>query len=474
MRSYAQWSITGRLTASFALASLLLMSSVGLYLSNALDDQLAAEHLLFLANDVATIRARLADAKGDFSFVGDQQLKHAVTPVGSRLRIAIFDDKKNLLEPASWINIPDTAMPAPSEIGRPVADSLTWLSPDGKYFRLISAKAQLGGNAPHLVMIVLALDVSIEQHLVAGYRVTLLITLFLAVLGSAVVGYIVSRQGLAPIRRIATAANEITSSQLDRMLDVENAPAELHELIVAFNLMLNRLRDSFDRLTQFSSDIAHELRTPINNLLGEAQVTLSRARSAPEYRLVLESGVEEFERLSKMIENMLFLARADSAESVMAAEMLDARTELEKVAEFYQLVADESGVRIKCEGAAKVWADPLLFRRVISNLLSNALRFTADGQVILMETSERADGTVTVSVKNPGAGIPSAHLTRIFDRFYRADTARVRSGEGTGLGLSIVRTIMRLHGGTVSAFSGQGGYTIFALNFQPRPASALV
>ena len=462
-----QWSITRRLSVYFALSSLVLMSSVGIYLSKALDNQLVQEHLVFLGNDIAAIRARLANANGDFSGGAQSGLKQLITPVGSRLRIAIFDAGKNILLPGPWLDMPHSALPEAAPVGQPVTASVMWLSAEGQHFRVISAWAKLGPGDGRGVMIALALDVTLEQRLLAGYRNTILLTLLVAVLAAAIIGYLVSRQGLQPIRRIAMVANEITSSQLDRRLGFSDSPIELHELIHAFNRMLDRLRDSFDRLSQFSSDIAHELRTPINNLMGETQVALSRPRSAEDYRGVLESAVEEFERLSRMIESMLFLARADGAESVIAPAPLDARQELEKVAEFYQLVADESSVRIECHGQSAVWADPQLLRRAINNLVSNALRYTRNGQVIRLEAHSHADGATTISVMNPGVGISAAHLPRIFDRFYRADVAREHTSEGAGLGLSIVRMIMQLHGGTVTVSSEVDELTIFSIWF-PR------
>ena len=448
------------------------MSSVGVFLSKALDRQLNDEHLVFLGNDIANIRTRLAEPSGDLPLSEETRLRQVTTPVGSRLRIAIFDEQNNALVPAPWPNVPFEILPAPAAIGAAVADSVMWRSPEGKHYRIVTAMAGVGQAPARKVMIALALDISLEHRLLAAYRNTLLVTLLLAVLCSAVIGYMVARQGLAPIRRIATAANEITSARLDKRLELEDSPTELRELIGAFNGMLDRLRESFVRLSRFSSDLAHEFRTPINNLMGEAQVSLSRARSAEEYRSVLESSVEELERLSRMVENMLFLARADNAQSVIAAELFDARAELEKIAEFYQVMADESGVRIQCEGAAKVRADPLLFRRAVSNLLSNALRHTAGGGRIVMAAARNADGSVTVAVKNPGPGIAAEHTARIFDRFYRVDPAREKSSEGAGLGLAIVRTIMQLHGGSVSVTSEPGGTTTFALWFPAAAAAA--
>ncbi len=466
-----RWSITRRLSVYFAFSSLVLMSAVGLYLSIALDRQLEHEHLSFLASDIANVRARLADSAAGTSPERAERLRQIVmNPIGSRLHIAVFDLQNHPLSDAPWLAVPFAELPAPVAAGETVDRSMLWSSPDGSTYRIVTALAAPGGGQAHSVMIALGLDVSIEQRLLAGYRRTMLLALLIAVLLSAVIGYAVARQGLLPVRRIASAANRISSTRLDERLSLAEAPTELLELIAAFNGMLDRLHESFERLSQFSSDLAHELRTPINNLMGEAQVALSRARVADEYRAVLESGVEEFERLSRMIENMLFLARADGDQPSIATVSIEARAELEKIAEFYQLIADESGVRIACEGAAGVNADPLLFRRAVSNLLSNALRYTAAGAQIVMKAMRNADGSATVSVSNPGAGIAAEHIERIFDRFYRVDPAREKTSEGAGLGLAIVRTIMQLHHGTVSARSDSGGMTTFALWFPAPPA----
>ena len=467
--SLKRWSITQRLSVAFALISLLLMSSVGIYLASAFDRQLYEQHQVSLANDIESIRTRLADTANDSPDVGERW-EQMITTIGSRLHIAIFDEGKNVIASKLWAGIPSGALPTPAGIGQRASDLVAWRSAQGEDYWLVTAWAAVGQTQK--VMIALARDVTLEKRLLAGYRNTLLITLVVAVLGAAVIGYVVAHHGLAPVRRIAAIANEITSAQLDKRLEIEGSPTELRDLIGAFNRMLDRLHDSFLRLSQFSSDLAHELRTPINNLMGEAQVTLSRARAAEDYRSVLESSVEEFERLSRMIESMLFLARADNAQSVIPASLFDARVELDKIAEFYQLVADESSVRIKCEGTAKVWADPLLFRRAVSNLLSNALRYTANGELILMQAAANADGSTSVTVRNPGPGIAAEHIPQIFDRFYRADPAREKHSEGAGLGLAIVRTIMQMHGGSVSATSTPDEFTVFTLQFPAAPRAA--
>ena len=229
--------------------------------------------------------------------------------------------------------------------------------------------------------------------------------------------------------------------------------------------MLDRLGESFSRLTQFSSDLSHELRTPINNLMGEAQVALSRARTADQYREVLESSLEELDRLSRMTENMLFLARTDQPAAGIIRDWIDARREVEKLAEFYEIMADESGLHIRCTGNARVFADLSLMRRAISNLISNALRHTPRGGDVEVALKDETDGSATIAISNAGPGIPAQHLKRIFDRFYQVDTSRERSRDGVGLGLAIVNSIMRLHGGTVSVSSEPGAHTTFILRF---------
>jgi two-component system heavy metal sensor histidine kinase CusS len=461
------WSITYRLSLYFALSSLVLIAVMGIYLDTTLDRRLDDEHSVFLADDVNLIREALAKLSNDAVLAGNARWPEALTLVASRLHVTILDEDKKVLATASPLTVPLSVLPAPAEIGQRADRVIMWESPEGKYYRLVTAWAGVGRTGTRKALIVLALDISIEHRLLEGYRDTLLVTLLAGVLCAATLGYVITRRGLAPIRRIAKTASQITSARLDRKLDLVDSPVELRELAAAFNDMLDRLHASFSRLSQFSSDIAHELRTPINNLMGEAQVALSRARTAEDYREVLESNVEEYERLSRMIENMLFLARADDPQTKISPVRLDARAESEKLAEFYQVVADESGARIRCTGGAAVYADSILYRRAISNLLSNALRHTARGGEIVLEVGTQADGWATTAVTNPGLGIPAEHRARIFDRLYRVEPSREKTTAGAGLGLAIVKSIMELHRGNVSVASFPDGPTIFTLRFPP-------
>ncbi|PZR76701.1 MAG: two-component sensor histidine kinase, partial [Chthoniobacterales bacterium] len=248
-------------------------------------------------------------------------------------------------------------------------------------------------------------------------------------------------------------------------------PRELQPLARAFDDMLHRLEDSFTRLSQFSADLAHELRTPIANIRGEAEVALTRPRASAEYREVVESTVAECERLSGIVDSLLFLARAEAADRRIAPTTFDGRMALEKIASFYRTIAEERHIAILCQGEGEMLAEPSLFDRAISNLLDNALRFTPEGRTITLSI-KRSSNSTEVTVSDTGTGIPAEHLPRVFDRLYRVDPSR--SSGGAGLGLSLVQSIVQLHGGSASIASepGQGTKVTLIFPAPSRPTSA--
>jgi two-component system, OmpR family, heavy metal sensor histidine kinase CusS len=245
----------------------------------------------------------------------------------------------------------------------------------------------------------------------------------------------------------------IGPDQLKERIGSPGWPRELQPLAIAFDQMLKRLDDSFTRLSQFSADLAHELRTPIANMLGEAQVALTRDRTAPEYRETVESTVAECERLSRIVDNLLFVARVDAAREPITRKRFDARAAVEKIAEFYQTVADDHHVTITCSGNGQIYADPDLFERVVGNLLDNALRFTPENGSIEITLSDQ-NTDFDVAVRDNGCGIAAEHLPHVFDRFYRAESSR--GSDGAGLGLALVKSIVDLHGGSAFIESNPG------------------
>ena len=282
---------------------------------------------------------------------------------------------------------------------------------------------------------------------------------------SAILAFGLVRRGMYPLRRLAAQTASIGMGTLSTRIERRDAPRELDALIGAFNSMLDRLELGFTQLKQVSADMAHDLRTPIGNLLGQTEVGLSQTRDIAYYQRLLGSNFEELQRMSKMIDNMLFLARTEHADSAIEHKVLLLADEFGRLAEYFEGLAHERDIRLEWHGDGTVWADPLLLRRAIANLLANAVRYADPGTAISTVADQWPDGT-SVYVENRGPQIEPHHLERLFDRFYRADASRHRSSEPSGLGLSIVRSIMLLHGGTWHAASNAGA-TRFTLVF-PR------
>jgi two-component system heavy metal sensor histidine kinase CusS len=282
------------------------------------------------------------------------------------------------------------------------------------------------------------------------------------VIVSVAIAVTVARRGLRPLMQMTGAVTRITPTHLNERVRPDRWPRELQPLAKAFDHMLTRLEESFTRLSQFSGDLAHELRTPLGNILGSAQVALTRERTSAEYREVLETTAAECERLSRIVDNLLFLARADAAREQIERTPFDARAAAEKIVAFYRAAAEDRHISIECSGEGKICGDTLLLSRALSNLIENALRFTADGGRISVTVATR-NGSTDVSVQDNGLGIEPEHLPRVFDRFYRADASR--SSQGAGLGLALVRSIVDLHRGSVRIESEPARGTTVVLTF---------
>ena len=345
------------------------------------------------------------------------------------------------------------------EIGK--SQPVIWKYLDHTY-RFVSNHLALGISGAQPVIVAIALDITDDQNFFATFRKFLWSGMLLVVLAMGWIGWIVVHKGLSPLHEVSDMVANVSAQRLDCPVPTAGVPRELQELMSAFNRMLTRLDDSFRRLSEFSSDIAHELRTPINNLMIQTQVTLSRERSADDYRNILHSNQEEFERLSRMISGILFLAKADNKLVVPERESIELHTEVERLREYYEALASDRRVRLIQSGAATVFADRLMIQRAISNLLSNAIRFTPEGKAIEVSIKEDTDWA-TVAVANPGPTIPAEHLTNIFERLYRVDVSRREgSTDNVGLGLSIAKSIVEMHGGTIGAESANG-HTCFTI-----------
>ncbi len=310
--------------------------------------------------------------------------------------------------------------------------------------------------------VALAMNVDFHLQYLEDLQNALWGATLLASLVTVMVAWLAVKQGHTPLRRISARMRELSAERLSTRLDPDRVPVELRELVAAFNAMLDRIEAAFERLRAVTGDIAHELRTPITNLTTQTQVALSQARDADAYREVLYSNLEEFERLSAMIGDMLFLAQSDQGHAHLHREPVDLRVQAQELTEFFEALADERGVRLRVSGSApSVCADRSMLRRALSNLLSNAIRHTPDGAAVEIQLSADA-GFACVEVRNAGPTIAAEHLAHLFERFYRVDPSRQRGAEGAGLGLAIVKSIVEMHGGEVGVHSA-GGVTGFTL-----------
>lgn len=271
------------------------------------------------------------------------------------------------------------------------------------------------------------------------------------------------RSGLKPLNILNKQIQNIHVERLNTRIGQQKWPRELKELAASFDDMLGRLESSFAELSRFSSDIAHEFRAPINNMVAAASVTQSLPRTPEEYQETLEKIMEEGERLSRMISSMLFLARADNSREVIHIEPVSTSMLFNQVAEFFSGLAEERQIELSTSGDYIMQADVMLLRRAFSNLVDNALRYTPVGGKITL-AAERENDRLILSVTDTGEGIEPLHIDHIFERFYCADSAR-SSNESTGLGLALVKSIVELHNGTIWVESEVGHGSRFVMSF---------
>jgi len=450
-------SIAFQLILLFTLAAgLLLACGLGVFYSIVVRHAFAEDNAV-LADKMFALSADLRE-NGPEIFAEEITARRASQHTPYWIRI--LDSQGRVIAETSQMDrlIPTQIFPAGREPAEAIRARKDYRSAE-KMFSLVAFNEHRGDKVYTLQ---LAQDRSSDEQVGRNFALLFITVLFGGVVASALIAIIVTRRGLRPLREMTQSLGRIGPDQLKQRIGSTSWPRELQPLAIAFDQMLKRLDDSFTRLSQFSADLAHELRTPIANMLGEAQVALTRDRTADDYRETIESAVTECERLSRIVDNLLFVARVDAAREPIARKRFDARAAVEKIAEFYQTVADDHHVTINCSGDGQIYADPDLFERAVGNLLDNALRFTAEhGSIRVAVSKHNSDFEVTVT--DNGSGIAAEHLPRVFDRFYRAESSR--SSDGAGLGLALVKSIVELHGGSAVIESNVGRGTTVKMIF---------
>ncbi len=461
----SSWSLATRLTAWYAYSAFALVLVATAFLYGMLTRNFDQEEDLFLANSIQDMRELLNSQPDNMTVLAEEVAENSrYVQVYMRL---LTENGRMIIETPGM-----TEMLAPSFFPPPIrADEEPGKGADvalrtGRSFRVLAAQAVTGQPDGEMRVIQVALSQAKKRSLLATYRRHLWRVLGFALAACTLIGYQIARRGMRPIGEISQAAQRVRSTTLDRRISVAKLPAELLTLANMFNEMLAHLQESFDRLSQFSANIAHELRTPVNNLRGMAEVALRDVRSPDEYRETLGSCLEECVRLSRLIDSLLFLARAEQTQMPIHREPLNVGDELSTVRDFYEAAGTETDITISVSAEPDLVfpLDRTLFQRAVGNLITNALAHTPHGGAITLKASRRQEA-LCIEVSDTGCGIPSEQLPYVFDRFYRVHPAGPFEPRGMGLGLAIVKSIVTLHGGSMLITSDVGAGTKVTMQF---------
>lgn len=451
-------SLTARLSLSYTLVSISVLLGLGMVVETSISHHFVELDEEYLKDKISLVRDVIQSPKA-----GSAIPEHLDDMLGSHrgLHVQLWQGKNRLYA--------STPLPLPSRLlseTTPNASSIQW-EKDGNDYRAICQEASLPDKEAAHLRICAAVETHLHSHFMETFKQTLALYVFLASLLSCALCWWVARNGLSPLRAMKAKAQQVTANRLDALMPVEAVPMEMSELAHSLNAMLLRLQQDFKRLSDFSSDIAHELRTPISNLLTETQVAISQSRSADDYRDTLASNAEELQRLARTVADMLFLAKTEHGLVLPHREKIALAEEVAALFDFYEVLAEEKSIAMTLNGDATLLGDRLMLRRAISNLLSNAIRHTPPGKSIKVDIASENDSAI-LTISNEGQTIPPDVVPRLFDRFYRADQSRAHhETDGAGLGLAITRSIVEIHGGTVKA-SSIDGLTRFTLTF-PSP-----
>jgi heavy metal sensor kinase len=337
------------------------------------------------------------------------------------------------------------------------ASPLSWAAPNGRRYRVQNISGSPYGVAA-----------AIEENSLRDTLWTLAGILAMGIpfaVGLAIAGgYFLAGRVLAPVGAMADKARQITAESLAERLPVDNAEDEFGRLATVFNDTLSRLQDAFERLRRFTADASHELRTPLTAMRSVGEVALRNTRDASAYRDVIGSMLEEVDRLTRLVESLLTLTRADSGKIHLAPEALDLGVLAGSVIDQLRVLADEKQQELTLQAPVPVHAmgDPALVRHALTNVIHNAIKYTPNGGAISVELKASL-GQAVIEVRDSGPGIPGAHRDRIFDRFYRVDTSRSREEGGVGLGLAIARWAIEANGGRIELASGERRGSLFRI-----------
>ena len=443
-------SIAMRLSAMFALVALLVFVLIGWALYQQVDKSIG----------------RLPEAELDARYsVLESSINRYGNPehwgkISAKFKLLSEEDKRIRFwaissDPAYEYGNPDAAV---REFAQEPAGVRDLRLPGQVYpFKVLISEIAAKEQRPALRFLI-AIDTQTFRQTQHQLLIALVSLASIGVLLASLLGYWVARIGLKPLVKLSEEAQKLAPPRLSGRLHLAPLAPELDQLVSAFNSTLDRVEQAWTRLESFNADVAHELRSPLTNLIGQTQVALTRGRSAEHYFEVLQSNLEELERLRSIINDMLFLASADQGSKASKLTRASLADEVATTLEYLEFILEDARVEVRVRGDALADIEKAHLRRALINLLNNAVQHTEAGQAIEVLIEQQA-GQVTISISNPGQPITAEHLPHLFERFYRVDAARHNSGANHGLGLAIVKAIAQMHGGEVFVRSGEGRNT---------------
>jgi two-component system heavy metal sensor histidine kinase CusS len=454
-------SIAARLTLMFALAALIVFAVIGSVLYFVIKGELLRHErdgLYTTFNDIQYMTERIGTPER-WSRVRNKL--DSITPTDGKVRFWIFSDDPAYSYGKDLVDLHDFDYDQ-GNIGR--------LSIRGKQYPMHTLTRILPAFQDRpAVRLTVGVDTEPYFETLHIFVLAMIIVSLIGTLMVVFFGYWIARTGLLPLQRMSSTAQTLSPRTLSERLEISALPNELSDLAIAFNGALDRMQSAYTQLEAFNADVAHELRTPLANLIGETQVALSRERSAPEFESVLQSNLEDLDRLRSIINDMLFLARSDQGEAATSITQTRIADEVGKTLEFFEFLLDDNDMSASVVGDIEASAriETALFRRALTNLLQNAIQHTASGAHIQVQISRQTE-MIAIGVSNPGESIDDSHLSRLFDRFYRIDAARHDHHQlhGHGLGLAIVKAVAGMHGGNTFA-SSCGGVTTIGFTVRP-------
>ncbi len=445
-----------------ALALVLIIFSTVLYLVTARNLRDSVDQSL---EETAVAAVRSLEERGFLPLINEEELMSQFP------ELARIDKFFQIFSPSGTItirspNVKQHELPLSRQAlevafsGRTIFESAKY--PKEPPLRLISVPIIYRGNLLYIVQVGTSME-SVEQTL-NRLLLVLLVTTPVALTVSLAGGWFLAGRALRPVDAITLAAQRIAGGDLTQRLNVPASADEIGRLAATFNNMIARLETSFRQIRQFSSDASHELRTPLTVMKGETELALRRPREAADYTVVLESNLEEIDRMTRIVDELLFLSRADMGEVKMEYLPVNLEILLEDISRQASLLGQERDVQVVLGSVTPivVRGDELRLRELFLNLVDNAVKYSRRGGTVEV-TMTAVPGFAKIAVTDHGIGIAPGDLNRIFDRFYRTDDARAHTKKGTGLGLSICAWIAESHHGRIEVQSEFGKGSTFTV-----------